>query len=463
MRSPDDIAAELPPPRDDEPASLRRDIMDELADHLACALERERQREEMTPSAAGTSPWQRVLDRFGSPPAIALQLWRQAMQESLFMQRLVLLAAIFVMGATCFGMYFIVRTLTAQNQAILAQQREMAETLRRVNEQARGAAAPRTETSVEWVPVEVQLRSAESGTSLRPGYLVYLARQQDTTGMPPWEARTDDTPFVKFPLVRYGRYTLKVEAPWGEFLTWEININPGAAVSMTIDCPVQAPRPLVVKPRLVVPPEFQQFKLFVQFRLGQGERQVAGHRWRTLENRGKFMGNATMALVGTDGAIGSSDKIDELEPFQVRDKAGDDLGVRWPGEELVPGDMVSLCVERTVDARGAYAFPLTLVAGESNDGPHPTKVIFHLKQPFSVGPHISVVAEGDGQPLRIELTEEGGRLLRDVLQAFKEKSDYEITVPNKIADVLVRGELPLLRRGTSSPTPMTPAAAAGSE
>lgn len=454
MHSPDDIAAELPPPRDDEPASLRRDIIDELADHLACALERERQRGEMTPSAAGTSPWQRVLDRFGSPAAIALQLWRQAMQESLFMQRLVLLAAIFVMAATCFGMYFIVRTLTAQNQAILAQQREMAETLRRVNEQARGAPAPRTETSVEWVPVEVQLRSAEPGTSLPRGYFVRLSRLQDTTGMPPWEGRPDDTPFVKFPLVRYGRYTLYVEAPWGETLTRAININPGAAVSMTIDCPIQAPQPLVVQPRFVVHPEFQQLKLFAQVHLGSGERQVAGHLWKTWVREG------TMVLIGTDGALGSSGKIDQLDPLRVRDKAGDDIGIRWPGAELVPGDAVSLCLERTVDGRSAYAFPVPSAPG-SDDGTRPTKALFRLKQPFSVGPHISFVAEGDGRPLRIELTEEGGRLLREVLQTFHQKSDYEITAPNKIADVLVRGELPLLRGAIPSPIPTSPAAVVG--
>ena len=36
-----DIAADLPAPRDDEPESLRRDIVDELADHLQCSLQRE--------------------------------------------------------------------------------------------------------------------------------------------------------------------------------------------------------------------------------------------------------------------------------------------------------------------------------------------------------------------------------------------------------------------------------------
>ena len=37
----DTLSALLPPPRDDEPASLRQDILDELGDHLACAYNRE--------------------------------------------------------------------------------------------------------------------------------------------------------------------------------------------------------------------------------------------------------------------------------------------------------------------------------------------------------------------------------------------------------------------------------------
>ena len=41
MTGPDPIADSLPPPRDDEPADLRCDIIDELNDHLDCAVQRE--------------------------------------------------------------------------------------------------------------------------------------------------------------------------------------------------------------------------------------------------------------------------------------------------------------------------------------------------------------------------------------------------------------------------------------
>ena len=37
----DQLGEGFPPPRAGEPESLRRDIADELSDHLACSLERE--------------------------------------------------------------------------------------------------------------------------------------------------------------------------------------------------------------------------------------------------------------------------------------------------------------------------------------------------------------------------------------------------------------------------------------
>ena len=46
MTQPHDLAAELraaglPPPHDLEPTRLRDDIVDELADHLSCAIQHE--------------------------------------------------------------------------------------------------------------------------------------------------------------------------------------------------------------------------------------------------------------------------------------------------------------------------------------------------------------------------------------------------------------------------------------
>jgi hypothetical protein len=83
MFRPDDIAADLPAPRDDEPESLRRDIVDELSDHLHCALHRELHVPAQTASGGreaaesdpATAAHRRVLSRFGNPAALARRLW----------------------------------------------------------------------------------------------------------------------------------------------------------------------------------------------------------------------------------------------------------------------------------------------------------------------------------------------------------------------------------------------------
>ncbi|MDP1796872.1 MAG: hypothetical protein Q8K78_05300, partial [Planctomycetaceae bacterium] len=78
----DDVLAGLPAPLDDEPPSVRQDIADELADHLACAYRRELLKTADEPTAQ-----QRVLDRFGDPRRIAYQLWFQALWGRIMLNR----------------------------------------------------------------------------------------------------------------------------------------------------------------------------------------------------------------------------------------------------------------------------------------------------------------------------------------------------------------------------------------
>jgi hypothetical protein len=64
-----------------------------LADHLAFAADRERQG-----GFTGATVWQRVLDRFGNPNAVARQLWWDAMKESI-MRDWIKTAVITLVGA----------------------------------------------------------------------------------------------------------------------------------------------------------------------------------------------------------------------------------------------------------------------------------------------------------------------------------------------------------------------------
>ena len=69
----------LPPQRHQEPQALRQDILDELADHLALAAQRE--------CDAGAKDEKdmraRVIRNFGNPAAIARALWWDAMKETI--------------------------------------------------------------------------------------------------------------------------------------------------------------------------------------------------------------------------------------------------------------------------------------------------------------------------------------------------------------------------------------------
>ena len=78
----------LPVRRDDEPEDLRRNIADELADHLTCAMQQERRRTDDEQIAKRA-----VLDRFGNLRKIAYQLWWDEMKEKIMSQRLTLAAA----------------------------------------------------------------------------------------------------------------------------------------------------------------------------------------------------------------------------------------------------------------------------------------------------------------------------------------------------------------------------------
>jgi hypothetical protein len=97
----DTLSALLPSPRDDEPASLRQDILDELGDHLACACKR-----ELLRGVEASVARRRVLQQFGDPAAVARRLWLDAMKGKIMAQRLLVAACLVLMaaGATSVGL-----------------------------------------------------------------------------------------------------------------------------------------------------------------------------------------------------------------------------------------------------------------------------------------------------------------------------------------------------------------------
>lgn len=120
-----DLLADLPPPDDFEPSSLRDDIRDELQDHLQCAFRREVLRDGDEPAAQA-----RVLNRFGDPKQLARRLWWQAMWSRVMGKKLLagLQWAVTLAAVVCAGAVYVTnaRILGALESARTEDQRSTA-------------------------------------------------------------------------------------------------------------------------------------------------------------------------------------------------------------------------------------------------------------------------------------------------------------------------------------------------
>lgn len=121
----EEIEAEFPPPRGGEPAGLRRDIADELADHLACATER-----ELGKTGDAATARRAALARFGNPAALARRLWLEAMKERIMRDRIVMAGMIVLTLASLVTVGIVWRSMDRiqiTNEALVATMQRMSE------------------------------------------------------------------------------------------------------------------------------------------------------------------------------------------------------------------------------------------------------------------------------------------------------------------------------------------------
>lgn len=122
MAWPDPEVKVFPRPRPKEPAHLRQDILDEIADHLALAAEAERDR-----CGDESEVWRRILGRFGDPNALARQLWWDAMKEGI-MREWIKTGVVVVVGVAMVAfMWVVLRQMQQSNQEVLLALRERGE------------------------------------------------------------------------------------------------------------------------------------------------------------------------------------------------------------------------------------------------------------------------------------------------------------------------------------------------
>jgi hypothetical protein len=249
----DTVSADLPTPRDDEPAGLRQDILDELADHLTCSYHRELLR--------GANPGdarRRAIERFGNPAAVARRLWLDAMKGKIMAQR-VLIATCLVMVVACCGIACLVWNQSSRAAAQAAEANlRLAEVLGQTQAtnqemlkqlQAMAKPAPPAKSG-DWIPVRFKLTVEKPDGPPAIGYEVVLGRGYGgAKNNGAIHRRSDATGQADFGVVQPGDWEYSIQAGlWNA--TGGLNAIPGALAGKEIVCPKDPPDRAQVKVRV---------------------------------------------------------------------------------------------------------------------------------------------------------------------------------------------------------------------
>lgn len=274
----DEITDGFPAPRDDEPAALRQDILDELSDHLQCAYRRERQRTDDENEAR-----RNVMTRFGDARRIARRIWLDAMKEKIMSQRitlvLVALIAAACIAASAFA-WVAVREGREVNDAILAKLEEW-----------RQASAPAA--SMDWSSVELRLVQGRQGGPPAEGYTASLQGNlygnPEGLASPVLEEAAGTNGEIDFGPVRPGSHTLLVRTPWGENSMRQIVVRPGRPFFDEVVCPADPPSDAHIEFKLEWPGELEDQRLWVLCQFIPMGREITGQEWRSERGQHRWV------------------------------------------------------------------------------------------------------------------------------------------------------------------------------
>jgi hypothetical protein len=331
---PNEIAALIPPSRDDEPKSLRQDIIDELADHLACAYQREVLRGLDSKRARN-----RVLDQFGDPAAVARRLWLDAMKGKIMAQRVLIMACLMLTVASLAlaGTVWrqasiaqqqsaraasVIEALSAQNEQSQRTQRDMLEQVRAMSEIVRST------HSLEWNPITFKITEGTADGPPAVGVSVSLSERVANGGQGGgmWQSKpsvrqTDQAGIVDFGVVRPGGYNFQVRKTWdqGTLTTGgNIDIEPGSKIQKHISCPKTPFARVPVRFRWSWPADLEKEKLIIRATFAHAPIKMADASW-------------TLSAVDT-GAVGNRFNQASALPLSYAIRCGPDM----PTASLLP-------------------------------------------------------------------------------------------------------------------------------
>jgi hypothetical protein len=279
------LSALLPPRRDDEPASLRQDIIDELGDHLGCAYNR-----ELLRGADSQLARQRVLERFGDPAAVARRLWFDAMKGKIMAQR-VLIATCLVVTMASLSLVGLVWIQSSRAAAQVMEERrraseawaqsqmaskEMVKTLSAISDAIRNPRSP------DWNPVKIKLTDDTTDGPPVVGWSIRLQRTDVTTSA--IDRTTDNDGVADFGLLHPGTYTfslsknLNFRSPNG---SGQFNVEPGSSVKKPIVFPKKALEQVPVRVRCTWPADLEKDGLVVDASFTHVPLDIDGTSWST--------------------------------------------------------------------------------------------------------------------------------------------------------------------------------------
>jgi hypothetical protein len=293
----------LPPPRDDEPASLRRDIVDELSDHLVSAYHR-----ELLRGVDSNVARQRVLEQFGDPAAMARRLWFDAMKGKIMMQRVLIASCVVVTAAslTLVGLTWrhvtmgqrdavsavaaAMQAMALQNAKAQATQQQMLKQMREMSE------AIRASRSLEWNPVTFKVtEETPDGPPIAGVSIALNERVVGTGGLGMGQAAqkptlhlTDASGVADFGVVRPGDYFYRVFKDWDqEYLvtSGELRIEPGSQLNQRIVCPKTPLQRVPVRVRATWPADLERENLVLYASFAFTPIQRDGRSWTLCDTR----------------------------------------------------------------------------------------------------------------------------------------------------------------------------------
>ncbi len=327
----EDIATSLPPPDGDAETDLRRDILDELADHLDCAMRRELRRSDDETAARSA-----VLHRFGDPKRIAYRLWFDALKEKIMSQRISLVTNI-VLAVLCVTMCAFVFISMRQNERVTTAMLDKIEAL--------AAAQSSSPASAIWAEAMVNVRTGSPEGLPPEGCKTHLAGEMFNPGTrSSMDGPVDSEGNKEFGPIRPGKYALRVTAS-GITMRKSIVLYPGQNQVGPIIWPVVPEKPTEVSFKVTMPDSIKEYTSYLLC--------VIARSPQTFDtDEGEWSWNSDLVLIDPDGR---AMLLDPHEPL-----FGETIGTSGGG--LMPLIPERLSLSDRVVLNSAFNYRITSVS-----------------------------------------------------------------------------------------------------